>query len=175
MNLSPDASTMILASQAEHEFSFPQRADIKARMRLVSRAAAFKITAETRLFMGDAGFSLAVAEMSSAGVLSEYQSEINTRLIAEAVSVYDGRNWTKLPLATWRDCSDEQLTALFRIYEDHSMAVDPIGAISDSRFAEIESAAKKKQTELLMSFGRTELVSFVLTLVGQPSTSPTQS
>lgn len=169
-----DAIVDLVGARVHIDITIP-RTSIAARLRTVSRRELSEARAETRAYLKESGFPVDANALGSVGCHDEYQHELLTRILA--VAIRDSKN-TELALASlddWRDCDDDQLEALWRTYEDHRISIDPIGAgvLTAAEHSAIESAAKKKDVDLLIGFGSRRLAVFLSTSVDPPAISAT--
>ncbi len=154
------------------------RTAIAGRMRLVTRREMSEIRAEARTSLTKAGFPIDGAAAVSLGAVEEWNSEIAVRVLA--IAVRDPKD-VELALASveeWEECDDDQLGGLFDEYQAFAARIDPLGSaveLSDQEHNAIIEAAKKKDRDLLMSFGSPKLVSFAITSVSLLATSATQT
>jgi hypothetical protein len=155
------------------------RTQIAAKMRLGSRREVSEARSDARRALQEAGFPVDASAVTALGAGEEWQYELSVRLLAVAI-----RNPSKTELALasvddWRECDDDQIAALMRQYDDFAARVDPLGeegaGLTDAEMIELVAAAKKKDADLLMSFGSRKLASFILTSASRPATSPIQT
>lgn len=170
------AGSVAVASRVAYPITIPLT-NIAARMRLVSRSEAMRITIEARAALADANLPIDNAGMSSIGVIGEYRSEEIVRIMAAAV-LHATKEEPIASVEEWRECSDEQLTMLFRDYNDISAQADPLGDgefLAADQFAIIDSAAKKKDLVSLIACGSRSLAIYIATLAAPQSILPIPS
>lgn len=150
------------------EITIP-RTTLAARLRLLTRTESQQVDLATREYMKAGGVELSV----STG--EEYLAEKATRVMAIAVRTDEAPHEPLAPLEQWRnELDDDQLGALWRRYEDLRQQYDPDPEeLTDAEFEQIVEAGKKKDSDLLSSFGSRKLARCITTLVGQLPTSPT--
>lgn len=169
---SSDDGVRALGAREHVDVTVP-RTSVKGRMRLVGRSEALAITTGTIAsfkaagLINDQGLVFGVAS-------DDWNGEIAVRYLA--VAVRDPKDERK-PLASldeWRECDDDQIESLWSEYRDMRERLDPLGdgnaMLSDSDLAMLESAVKKKESALLMSFGSRKLATFMLTSAERPAT-----
>ena len=145
---------------------------IRGRMRLVDRAEAFSVKGEAldafrrAKIVGESGAVPAVA-------LDDWNVEIAARHLA--IAVRDPADVSKAlkPLAAWRALDDDQIAGAWSDYQDLRDRLDPLGddapRLSESEFAVMREAVKKKESAILMSFGLRKLTAFALSSAEQPA------
>ena len=108
------------------------------------------------------------------GVYREWHEELATRTLAVAVREPADVSRPLAPLTEWEECDDEQIAALWKQYQDLEECLDPLGAdhavLTDADVAAMRDASKKKDVDLLMSFGSRRLAAFVTSTAAPPST-----
>lgn len=110
---------------------------------------------------------------ASAGL--RHQVQIARRTLARACRCEDATDSPVATLEEWlQEPTDEQIAALWEIYQDLRAQRDPIGspALTEGEMAEIDVWVKKKDETLLRSFGSATLARYLLTTADRPSTSP---
>lgn len=101
-----------------------------------------------------------------------WNREYNARVMS--IAVRDPKDITR-PLDSideWRECDEDQVVALFVQYNDLAYRLDPLGStekITSEELEAIQSAAKKKLADTLLSYGSRKLALFAITLVEQPA------
>jgi hypothetical protein len=151
------------------------RTQTAAKMRLLSRKERFEAYAEAREAMTAAGFPVDGTAYTSLGADEQWQYELGVRILAQAIRDPRDPDRSLAPVDEWREeCDDDQINALFEQYKDHQERVDPFASehLSDAEQASLEAAAKKKDIDLLMSFGSRKLALFLLTTADPPASSP---
>ena len=153
------------------------RTTVKGRMRLVSRAELFEVQAETRQALTDAGFPVDASALTALGAGEQWQYELIARVLSKAVRDPRDESRELCSVPDWRECDDDQLAALYQQYKDLAQRLDPLGqgsaVLTQELVAELTACAKKKDADLLISFGSLKLANFILTLVDQLPTSAT--
>lgn len=158
-----------LAGARVHQEVTVPRTSARGRMRLLSRGENRTVRAEARAAleaMGCRGVDL--------GVYREWHEELATRTLAASVRDPADVSRPLAPLADWEECDDDQIAALWKQYQDLEECLDPLGAehvvLSDADVAAMRDASKKKDVDLLTSFGSRRLAVFVTTTAVPPST-----
>lgn len=151
------------------------RTAIKARLRLCSRREEFQAKAEARAAMLEAGYPVDGNAIGALGAAEQWLAEVMVRMLAIAVRE-PGTSPNPPALATledWQDCDDQQLIALWTMYQDHEHRHDPIGAdrLTDEELAAIVAASKKKDADSLMAFGSRRLALYAITTASPPASS----
>lgn len=150
------------------------RTTTRGRMRLVSRSEAAAIHAETRAHFAESGAPITAAMLTEPNVVSEHLAERAVRHLAVAVRDPADESKPLAPLSQWREeCDDDQIGVLWMAYNDHAAAIDPVGQgveLSEEDAIAMREASKKKDVDLLMSFGSRKLAIFSTTLVDPPAT-----
>ncbi|MDQ3295072.1 MAG: hypothetical protein M3619_00620 [Myxococcota bacterium] len=152
------------------------RTKIAGRMRLVTRREQSEIRAEARQYLTDSGFPVDSSAITSLGAQEEWNAELAVRMLATAVRDPGNSELALASVDDWRECDDDQLGGLFDEYQQLAARVDPLGSgveLSDSEFDQMVEAAKKKEPELLMSYGSRKQALFAITLASQLATSAT--
>jgi len=146
-------------------------------MRLCSRREELEANSEARTAMIDAGYPVNAEARTALGGTQQWLVEVAVRMLQRAVRDPADPDRALASIDEWRECDDQQILALWARYQDLTNELDPIGAaaLTDAQLAEIESAAKKKDADLLMEFGSRSLALFAITSVDQLSKSPTPS
>lgn len=145
------------------------RTTVAARLRLLSRAEQFEATAGAHELFEKRGLPTSGSGFTL--VIAEWNGEIAVRHLAIAVRAAGA----DAPLATleqWRDdADDDQIATLWAEYRDLANRFDPLGAttITEAEVAALQSAAKKKDADLLMSFGSRKLALFITTTADPPA------
>lgn len=154
--------------------TFP-RTTTKAKLRLVSRKERFEAMAEARTFLQDAGFPVDAAAVSALAGMEAWNYESGVRLLQRALRNYEDPTLELATVEDLRECDDDQLDAIWDLYERHKAEVDPLaaGTLTEKDVAEISAAAKKADASLLQSFGSRRLALYVTTLASPPASSPT--
>lgn len=150
------------------------RTKIGAWMTQASRADVSRIRAEARKHFLELGYAAADLLVSDPDLLHDMNAEIAVRTLAIAVRSPEDHGKPLDTLASWREnVDDEQIAALWTDYKAFVDLVDPIGAqgdpLSEHELAQLESAAKKKDVGLLMSFGLRKLALYAITSVAPPA------
>jgi hypothetical protein len=169
------AAAAALAGTRQHVDVAIPRTTIKARMRLVTRTEALSIKADAhRQFQSQA---LTTPQGVNPLTVADWNLEIAVRHLAVAVRNPADESSALSTLEEWRECDDDQIAALWEQYQDLRDRLDPVGddatPVTEHELAELELAAKKKAAAVLMSYGSRKLARYVITLVGQPASSPT--
>ncbi|MGN6103734.1 MAG: hypothetical protein ACTHU0_01390 [Kofleriaceae bacterium] len=155
------------------------RTRTRARMRLLSRGELHHAKAQARRALQDSGFPTDGTAVTSLGAWDEWQYELAVQMFAVAVREPDPTVDRALcSIDEWREeCDDDQIAALNRQYQDLAARHDPLGEGAAALTSELEiallAAAKKKDADLLMSYGSRALATFIITSVDQPASSPT--
>lgn len=148
------------------------RTSIKGRMRLVSRAEVSAIRAESRSYLIGSGFPVDAAGISAMGALDEWNAEMAVRHLAIAIRSADDEDEPLSTLEEWRDCDDDQIAAMWQEYRDLERRLDPLGNLATLTEAEgiaIRDASKKKDADLLTSYGSRKLAAFLITSADPPA------
>lgn len=165
--------TAALAGRVHVPVEIPRTA-VKGQMRLVGRSEALQIVSEARELFKSKKLPTEPATLAAAGLLSEWNAEVAVRHLAIAVRRPDDASRPLESLDEWRECDDEQISALWEQYKDLQDRIDPLAKLDlgDADRAAIEAAAKKKPAEvdLLTSYGSRRLALYVISTVAQPST-----
>lgn len=150
------------------------RTNIRGKMRLLRRTEAFETKASAIAAMK----RMPDLTWGHSGVAREdWNAELAVRTLAIAVRnpadvtkpLDDADAWAEL-------LDDEQIGALFDEYEDMRVRLDPLAhpvMLSDAEIAQLEAAVKKKDEDLLRSFGLRKLSSFTASLADRLATLPT--
>ena len=155
----------ILGARVHVDIVVP-RTSITGRMRLLSQAERSKIQSEARIAVATLG-----AEGANVDLFSEFREEKVVRSIAIAIRDPADESRPLADLADWIECDEDQLAALWERYQDLSAALDPLGAnveITEIEVLEIEAAAKKKDLDLLTSYGSRKLARYAITSGAPP-------
>lgn len=147
------------------------RTKFRGAMRLVSRKELFEIKSAARKELEAAGFKL---DAPLATASEEWDNELAVRMLAVAVRNPKDRSLELASLEEWRELDDDQIDRLFRAYLDFAARIDPIGSkpdLSEEEVAGITAAAKKKELDLLMSYGSPKLARFAMRSLTEPPTS----
>lgn len=147
------------------------RSNIAGKMRLVSRAEEFAVDADTRKFLSLNSFPVDGAAHSSLGAPLAWNFERIVRILHKAIREPANVGRELASLDDYRDLDDDQLDALWAMYEDWRAEIDPVGAgsITEDEFAKMLELAKKKDAAGLMRFGSSKLARFAITSADQPS------
>lgn len=148
------------------------RTSVRGRMRVLTRREVGGLKAAARQHFIELDLPGSPAELSVLGMHDEWAAELALRHLA--IAVRDPKDESK-PLASldeWGECDDDQIVALWERYKDHRDTVDPLAseALSDEDRAAIETAVKKKDVELLTSYGSRNLSLFMLSTADPPAT-----
>jgi hypothetical protein len=143
------------------------RTKITGRMRLVGRSEALAITSAARREFQAAGLieDGRVALMA----IADWNAEIGVRHLACAVRDPADESKALAALSEWRECDDEQISALWNRYQDLREELDPLGdhgaaeVLSADDLELMRAAVKKKEPSVLMSFGSRKLAIFATT------------
>jgi hypothetical protein len=158
-----------VAGARVHEDVIVPRTAARGRMRLLSRGENRTVRAEARAALEAMG-----CRGADLGVYREWHEELATRTLAVAVRDPADVARPLAPLAEWEECEDDQIAALWKQYQDLEERLDPLGAdhvvLSDADVAAMRDASKKKDIDLLMSFGSRRLAVFATTTAAPPST-----
>lgn len=157
-----------------HEDVIIPRTNIRGKMRLLRRTEAFEAKASAIAAMK----GLPEMTWRPGGVAYEdWNAAIAVRTLA--IAVRNTADVTK-PLDdvdAWGDLlDDEQIGALFDQYEDMRVRLDPLAhpiVLTQTEVDQFEAAVKKKDADLLRSFGLRKLSSFTASLADRLATSPT--
>lgn len=144
------------------------RTSIKGRLRVLTRGENKSIRIEARKATAHLGLQSPHLEITR-----EWNEEIATRTVALAVRAADDVSRPLAPLEDWEECEDDQIGALYKLYEDHADQLDPLSVavdLTEADVLEMREAAKKKQTLLLMSYGSSRLAAYAITTAELPST-----
>lgn len=164
----------VLTSRVFREITVP-RTEVKARMRLLTRAETQQVDADAMTWLADRGYKVA-PDASSRAPVTEWHMEIAFRSVA--IAVRDMASDTPLaPLETWRECDDKQIEQLWSRYQDLEEELDPLeaGNLDDAQVDLLVAAVKKKDVAVLRSFGSRTLARFLLTTESQHQPSETQT
>lgn len=171
-----DATVRLVGSRPFIDITIP-RTNIKARLRLCSRREEFQAKAEARRAMIEAGYPVDANAVGALGAGEQWIAEVMVRMIAVAVreAGTDPDPRALASLDDWQDCDDQQLLALWTIYQDHEQRHDPVGAdaLTDEEIDQLVAASKKKDADTLMAFGSRRLALFAITTASRPATSET--
>lgn len=153
------------------------RTEVRGCMRMLTRSESARVRVEARAALQKAGFPIDASAIAALGGVDEWNAQIAVRSLALAIR--DPLD-VELALASVEEyeesCDEDQLGALWEEYKAHAAAIDPLrvdATISEDDFNQIRDAAKKKDVDLLMSFGSQKLASFAITSASQPATSAT--
>lgn len=153
------------------------RTSIRGRMRLLGRAETFAVTAEARQALAAGGFPVDATAATALGANENWQYELIARTLAIAVRNPRDEARALASVDDWRDCDDDQLAALYQEYKDHATRIDPLGAgaaqLTEEQVVFLRAAAKKKDSDLLISFGSRRLASFICISDDPPASSAT--
>lgn len=152
------------------------RTQITARMRLATRSERFEANAAARLTLAEAGFPIDAGAIAALGAHEQWLYELGVRILAVAVRHPTNEDRALASLEEWRACDDDQIDAMWQEYQTHQARMNPLGAdvaLTEAEAAAILGAAKKKDVDLLMSYGLPKLVQFAITSAEQPATSTT--
>ena len=152
------------------------RTQVKGRMRLATRSERFEANAAARVALAGAGFPIDAAAIAALGAHEQWQYELGVRILAVAVRHPTNEDRALASLEDWRACDDDQIDAMWVEYQAHQARMNPLGAdvdLTDAEASAIIVAAKKKDVDLLMSYGLPKLVQFAIISVEQPATSTT--
>lgn len=152
------------------------RTNVAAKMRLPRRAERFAANADARSYLKESGFPVDATGLSALGTHEQWHYELGVRLLAVAVRDPIDPSRQLAPVEQWREeCDDDQLDALWERYEDIRALVDPMdaGVLSESDAIAIIAASKKKDVDVLMSFGSRKLALFAITSASPPASSTT--
>jgi hypothetical protein len=172
-----DASQLVdaIGARVHVDVTIP-RTTIRGRMRLVSRREMSTIKSETREYLKSEGFPVDATAVTALGAFDEYQYELGVRTLQVAVRDPRREQLALGKIEDWRELDDDQIAAVYERYKDLAARLDPLGSnveLSAGEVASLIDAAKKKDGDLLTSFGSRKLASFTISLVSQQSTSPT--
>lgn len=151
------------------------RTQIPARMRLATRAERFAANAATRTTLMESGFPVDTGALAALGAQEQWQYELGVRILAVAV-LHPTNDRALASLEDWRACDDEQINAMWQEYEALQVRMNPLADVVELAEEEVDAillAAKKKDVDLLMSYGLPKLVRFAITSAEQPVTSTT--
>lgn len=158
-------ATVLAGARPTAEVTIP-RTQLKARLRLLSRAEQLQVMADAHRAFDELGLPV-----GAPGLVAEWNGEVAVRHLAIAVREID----TDQPLAgleDWRQhCDDDQIAWLFQEYQSLGHRYDPLGqtTISQAELAALQHAAKKKEADLLMSYGSRKLALFAISMAEAPS------
>lgn len=145
------------------------RTSIAGRMRLLSR----RENNEARLATLHALAAMGIDSKTSSSIyVDEWNAEFNARILSTAVREPKDIDKPLADIEDWRQCDDDQITALFVQYNDLAYKIDPLANPSELAKDEIDamsSAAKKKLADILLSYGSRKLALFAITLADQPA------
>ncbi len=150
------------------------RTSIAGSMRLVDRDEALAIKSLVRKVFQAAGL-VTDAGLIVGTAIDDWNAEIGVRHLA--IAVRDPKDESKPldSLEEWRRCDDDQIAGLWNRYQDLREQIDPIGAnedtlkLSEADLEMMRVASKKKEVEVLMSFGSRKLAIFVTTTAEPPA------
>lgn len=150
------------------------RTTIAGWMTLVGRADTSRIRAEANAHFAAAGYSAEQLAAKTSDLFHDWNAEIAVRTLALAVRDPAEHDKALDSLEAWREnIDDEQIASLWRAHQELVEREDPIGsdtaALTDHELVQLESAAKKKDFDLLMSFGLRKLAIFATTSVAAPA------
>lgn len=153
----------ILAGRVHVDVVVP-RTDVRATMRLLTRAE----TAEVRTATRDVLTRRRVPERGMEDG-RDWLEEVATRTIAIAVRQASDPTLALAPLEEWEQCDDDQIAVLWLQYTDLEESSAQIETLSDGELTVLTEAAKKKDEVALRSFGSRKLAHFATTLVDRPA------
>lgn len=146
------------------------RTTIRARLRVLTRSEAKEVRAEARRALAAQGLD-ECARSATPEAWREWHEELCTRSVAVAVrSLTD--DTPLAPLEEWELCGDDQIESMWQRYNDLQTQLDPLAAeslLSDAEVDAMRDAAKKKDSQLLISYGSSALATFAISMVAQQS------
>lgn len=148
------------------------RTQVSGQMRLLGRGESSDVTFAARKHFQDRGVELTPSAMATPGVMDEWNCEVAVRHLA--IAVRDPADVSR-PLASleeWRQCDDDQIAALWQEYQDLRERLDPLAALGElpeAEFTAIAQAVKKKDADLLRSYGCSKLAAYAITTGGPPA------
>lgn len=152
-----------LAGAREHIDIVIPRTAIAGRMRLVTRSERASIESEVLAYM----------KALSITSLEQYSAETAVRTLAIAVRDPQDEHRTLDSVEEWRECDDDQIAALWKVYQDLAERVDPLGAdggeLEPGELDAMIAAAKKKEFDRLISYGSRRLAIFAITTAAPPA------
>lgn len=164
-----ELAAAVLESRVYREVTVPRTA-IPAKMRLLSRTEAKAVRSASRSAVAQLGLVAAGPEVES---LTEWREERALRTVAVAMRDPANPERPLAGLAEWEECDDDQILALWDIYQDLAAELDPLGdsapPLTEGELAELVAAAKKGDAGLLMSFGSRRLALFAISSADRPS------
>lgn len=164
----PSASSfagMVHSSRTHVDVTVP-RTTIAGKMRILSRHECAMVRYEARAFLLGRGLT------EPLNTYREWHEELAVRTLAVAVRNPANIGDTLATLEAWSQCDDGQIDALWQRYQDLQDEIDPLGnaKLSEREMLEMQAAAKKKDGDLLRSYGSSRLAAFAITLAEPPST-----
>jgi hypothetical protein len=150
------------------EITIP-RTDVVAKMRLCTRREISEARAEARQHMESNGFPVDASAFGALGATDEWTYELAVRMLQKAVRDPANVELELAPIDDWRECSDDQIAALGKVYEDLEQQLDPLGdriSLTEAEIAALLNASKKKAVDTLMAYGSRKLALFAITSVG---------
>lgn len=150
----------------EHRPVTVPRTSVQGVMRLLSRREEKSVRAECRAEMR----ALGIEGISVEG-FTEWHEERALRTVAIAVRNPANRDQPLATLEEWSECDDDQIQALWDLYQDQRAELDPLGAsfeLTEEDLAAITAAAKKKDVVLLTSYGSQKLARALSGLAAPP-------
>lgn len=149
------------------------RTEIRGRMRLITRLENSEARGAARKVLKDNGIPTDIAQLNAPTVIDEWNNEIAVQTLARAVRDPKDQRLQLAPIEDWREAlDDDQIAALYLEYKDLATRLDPIGSkgeLSPHELTAITQAAKKKDVDLLMSYGSLKLALFMATSDAPPS------
>ena len=145
------------------------RTNVCARLRLLTRTEAKEVRQASRHALHEMGLADA-ARSATPEMYREWHEELVPRSLAIAVRATHA-DIPLAPLEEWSECHDDQIETLWLRYCDLQAQYDPLSApLSEADRLAIRGAAKKKEMDLLVSYGCSKLASFAITSVAEPET-----
>jgi hypothetical protein len=147
------------------------RTSVRARMRVVTRGEALAAKAQAKRTLEAAGLPADPSVVMGA-YRDEWNAELALQNLAIAVRCHD-KDEPLASAAEWRsDCDDDQIGALWIMYEDLRSRIDPLGKLEELSEADVSAmhdASKKKDADSLMSYGSRKLAAYAITTAAQPA------
>lgn len=147
----------------EHRPVMVPRTQVKGDMRLLSRREVSEVRAACRQMMAGLGI-----EGHGIEGYAEWREAFNTRLVAIAVRSPVDHTQPLADLEDWEQCDEDQIIALWDLYQDMQAELDPLGdtfVLAEDDARAIKLAAKKKDVLLLTSYGSQKLARALTGLV----------
>jgi hypothetical protein len=170
----PSTIAASLGARVHIDVTIP-RTDVRGRMRLCSRVEEFEAKAAARQVMLDAGYPVDGDAHAALGATEQWAAEIMAHMLHKAVRDPANVELELAPIEDWRDLDDMQLIGLWNQYNDLGARLDPVGfgELPQAQLDAIVHASKKKDVDLLMSYGSRSLALFAISSVAQPAISET--